>query len=391
MLQEHEFVVLRPLSEPSNLKRFKDAWNMLRAHLEVKDDSQPQRDVEESIQEATKLIQERRGGTVKRAVVQFQSGIKINVLAVTFGDDRAAFPIENIRDITTAHQRMPTSYDFLKACEWFFPAGVPNHAWWEIGKAVKEAPDAEKNIRLDAQLIALYTPSRVAFVIERLCSVSSLAPFRTALVGAARAYFAGISNASTALLAPLVEGAARRLGEQVATELNRRLDPESVLRVKIDAKHIDLRSLIYWFSDVAIRAILLIRPFHEYRWVPGSFFAREFLIVSDYYILIFDLFQRHCADFFYSNTGDYKGLTGLNRHAMVHAMAPSDLESKGNFCRLLSMFEVLYEAAAYGLNGTDFLPIPVPAPPVGYAGDFALHQIVGTHLAEVRARVADNV
>lgn len=386
MLQEHEFVVLGPLSEPSNLKRFKDAWNMLRAHLEA----QPQRDAEDSIQKATKLIQERRGGAVKRAVIQTQSGIKVNVLSVAFGDDRAAFPLESIRDAAAAHRKMPTSYDFLKTCEWFFPAGVPNHAWWDIGKAVKEAPDAEKNIRLDAQLIALYTPSRVAFVIERLCSVSSLAAFRTALVGAARAYFTGITNAATALLAPLVEGAARRLGEQVATELNRRLDPKSVLRVKTDAKHIDLRSLIHWFSDVAIRAMLLIRPFHEYRWVPGAFFARDFLIASDYCILIFDLFRRHCADFFYSNTAGYKGLTGLNRHAMLHAMSPGDLESKGNFCRLLSMFEVLYEAAAYGLNGTDFLPIPVPAPPVGYAGDFALHQILGTHLAEGRARVTAN-
>lgn len=384
-LQEHEHVILRPLSDPANLKRFKDAWNMFRAQFEARDGSQP--DPEEAVKSAAKLIKERRGGEAIRTTVETQSGIKIRVLAVSFGKDKAAFPLDNIHDIAVAHQRMPTAYDFLKSCEWFFPAGVPNHAWWEIGKAVKEAPDAEKNRRLDEQLIALYTPARVASVIDRLCTVSSLAPYKAALIGAARSYFAGINNAATALLAPLIEGTARRLGDQVATELNRRLDSHSLLRIKTDVRHLDLRSLIHWFSDVAIRAILLIRPFHEYKWVPGVFFLREFLLVSDYYILIFDLFRQHCADFFYSHTKDYKGLTGLNRHAVLHAIAPDGLDSKGNFCRLMSMFEVLYEAAAYGLNGTDFLPIPVPAAPVGYTADFALHHMVGIELAKARAVV----
>jgi hypothetical protein len=197
--------------------------------------------------------------------------------------------------------------------EWFAPLWVPQGRINELLKDV-EYRSKEEAIRLfDYHTSTIYVLSFQAVCIAQLIPQSrSLVKFASVAREAYLAFYAGYRAASIAALMPVMEGALRRISE----DSGNLPVPEQIDRI-ID------------------RACMLASRLHfDGNWVPREYRTSDYLYGQDERIFVFETFRRWLKGTFFRQTGEYDGITWLNRHLFAHGTS-TDWQNSANFCRLV--------------------------------------------------------
>ena len=197
--------------------------------------------------------------------------------------------------------------------EWFAPLWVPQGRINELLNDV-EYRSKEDAIRLfDYHTSTIYVLSFQAVCIAQLIPQSrSLAKFAPVAREAYLAFYAGYRASSIAALMPVMEGALRRISEDSGSLPV----PEQIDRI-ID------------------RACMLASRVHfDGNWVPREYRTSDYLYGQDERIFVFETFRQWLKGTFFRQTGEYDGITWLNRHLFAHGTS-TDWQNSANFCRLL--------------------------------------------------------
>ncbi len=197
--------------------------------------------------------------------------------------------------------------------EWFAPLWVPQGRINELLKDV-EHRSKEEAIRLfDYHTSTIYALSFQAVCIAQLIPKSrSLADFAPVAREAYLAFYAGYRASSIAALMPVMEGALRRISE----DSGKLPVPDQIDRI-ID------------------RACALASRLHfNGNWVPREYRTSEYLYGQDERVFVFETFRQWLKGTFFRQTGEYDGITWLNRHLFAHGTS-TDWQNSANFCRLV--------------------------------------------------------
>lgn len=197
--------------------------------------------------------------------------------------------------------------------EWFAPLWVPQGRLNELLKDV-EYRSKEEAIRLfDYHTSTIYVLSFQAVCIAQLIPQSrSLVKFAPIAREAYLAFYAGHRASSIAALMPVMEGALRRIAE--------------------DSGDLPISEQIDRIID---RACMLASRLHfGGNWVPPEYLTSDYLYGQDERIFVFETFRQWLKGTFFRRTGEYDGITWLNRHLFAHGTS-TDWQNGANFCRLV--------------------------------------------------------
>ena len=225
--------------------------------------------------------------------------------------------------------RTPATGDYLFDCrrkeredqallwekmEWFLPLWISMR---DIQKILDSARSSSRERALewfDYHTSTLYTlPFQaicIAQIIPQSRSLKEIAPLaREAYL----AVYSGYRASSIAALVPAIEGSLTRI-----------------------ASDLPARASAFDKIDHAInRAIQTAAQLHfQGMWVPREYQSIDYLFTQDERVFAFETFRRWLKGFFFCNTDDYRGLTGLNRHMFAHATA-SSWQQPANFTRMI--------------------------------------------------------
>ncbi|MEX3929951.1 hypothetical protein AB4Y36_39150 [Paraburkholderia sp. BR10936] len=197
--------------------------------------------------------------------------------------------------------------------EWFAPLWVPQGRLNELLRDV-EHRSKEDAIRLfEYHTSTIYTlPFQAVCIAQLIPQSRSLANFAPIAREAYLAFYAGYRASSIAALIPVMEGALRRMSEsheqlQVGHQIDRITD-----------RACDLAERLHFDGN----------------WVPEDYRTKGYLYGQDERVFVFETFRRWLKDSFFRQTGEYDGITWLNRHLFAHA-ASTEWSNASNFCRLV--------------------------------------------------------
>lgn len=197
--------------------------------------------------------------------------------------------------------------------EWFEPLWVPRGRINEFLKDI-EHRSKEDAIRLfDYHTSTIYVLSFQAVCIAQLIPQSrSLATFASIAREAYLAFHAGHRASSIAALIPVMEGALRRISER---------HEKSPVASQID--------------HIIDRACELAGRHHfDGNWIPDGYRSKEYLYGQDERVFVFETFRNWLKETFFRQTGEYDGITWLNRHLFAHGTS-TEWSNAGNFRRLV--------------------------------------------------------
>ncbi|MBY4769286.1 hypothetical protein [Burkholderia ambifaria] len=210
----------------------------------------------------------------------------------------------------TACERIAAAWEKV---EWFEPL------WVRQGDRNKLLADIEHRSKKDAiasfdyHTSTIYTLAFQAVCIAQLIPKSrSLAPFAPIAREAYLAFYAGHRASSIAALIPVMEGALQRISEE-----------NSTLHVPAQIDRIIDRA-----------CALAGRVHYDGNWVPSDYQTKEYLYAQDERVFIFETYRQWLKGTFFRQTGEYDGITWLNRHLFAHG-ASTQWTNSGNFCRLV--------------------------------------------------------
>ena len=204
--------------------------------------------------------------------------------------------------------------DLWKKMEWFSPLWVPNV---RIQELLKETANCSKERAVE--LFNYHTSTIYTLAFQAVC-ISQIMPKAHSLLEfcplareAYLAFYSGYRASSIAALIPVIEGSLTRIVSGIGADLS--------------------------VSDKIDRAInnaieCAARLHFEQMWVPKEYLTSEYLFGQDERVFIFETFRRWLHDSFFRSTGEYDGLTWLNRHLFAHATS-SSWQQSANFSRLV--------------------------------------------------------
>jgi hypothetical protein len=221
--------------------------------------------------------------------------------------------------------------------EWFSPLWVPK------GKVDALLADVEHRSKEDAiapfgyHTSTIYVLSFQAVCIAQFIPSSrSLAAFAPFAREAYLAFYAGHRASSIAALIPVMEGALRRISEK---------DGKVPVPEQIDR--------------IIDRACAFAARLHfDGHWVPDEYRAKEYLYGQDERVFMFETFRQWLKKMFFQHTGEYDGITWLNRHLFAHG-ASTEWSNSGNFCRLVVALATLGAIESW-YDGTNSVPLIFP-------------------------------
>lgn len=197
--------------------------------------------------------------------------------------------------------------------EWFEPLWVPRDRINALLKDV-EHRTKEESIRLfEYHTSTIYVLSFQAVCIAQLMPQSrSLSDFAPIAREAYLAFYAGHRASSIAALIPVIEGALKRISSHssdlaIPDQVDRVIDQACALASRLH------------FGDM---------------WVPAEYLASDYLYVQDERVYVFETFRRWLKDAFFRRTGEYEGVTWLNRHIFAHGTS-TEWQKSANFSRLI--------------------------------------------------------
>lgn len=197
--------------------------------------------------------------------------------------------------------------------EWFSPLWIPN------GEVQKILSDAKYRTREQAvELFNYHTSTLYTLPFQAICiaqifrrsnSLESCSLAREAFL----AFYSGYRASSISALIPAIEGGITRIVSGPWSDLS--------ISVKIDR--------------VIDRAIACAARLHyEKMWVPEDYLGKDYLFGQDERVFIFETFRSWLQKSFFRKTGEYDGVTWLNRHVFAHGTL-SSWQQSANFCRLV--------------------------------------------------------
>lgn len=198
--------------------------------------------------------------------------------------------------------------------EWFSPLWIPQHRVNELLKDVEHRAKDEAIRLFDYHTSTIYTLAFQAVCIAQLIPRSrSLSDFAPIAREAYLAFYAGHKASSIAALIPVIEGALKRISGTAS-----RLPVLDQIDQIIDAACM-LASRLHFGDNV---------------WVPPEYLTKDYLYGQDERIFVFESFRRWLKDAFFRRSGEYDGVTWLNRHLFAHG-ASTEWQNGANFSRLV--------------------------------------------------------
>lgn len=268
--------------------------------------------------ELIRLWAEERGLDITR-VEERDVGIfaKIPAIVLTSGDIKACFPKIPPKDDPNWKLRRDaaeTNAALWAKMEWFSPAWIPNGS---IGKILADAKSCSRERAIELfnyHTSTLYTvPFQAACIAQILPQARSLKEFCPLAREAFLAFYSGYRASSISALIPAIEGGLTRIVSAFGNDL--------AISTKIDR-----------CIDRAIETAA--RLYFENMWAPQEYFSKDYLFCQDERVFIFETFRRWLQKSFFQRTGDYNGVTWLNRHMFAHG-TDSSWQQSANFCRLV--------------------------------------------------------
>lgn len=197
--------------------------------------------------------------------------------------------------------------------EWFAPLWVSQEKVNEILQAIEHRPKEDALRLFEYHTSTIYTlPFQAICIAQFLPRSRSLSVFAPIAREAYLAFYSGHRASSIAALIPVMEGAVSRIstepaGQPVLEQVDKIIDRACMLAAKLH------------FGDV---------------WIPSEYREKDYLYVQDERVFIFQTFRRWLKNSFFRRTGEYDGLTWLNRHLFAHG-ASMDWQQPSNFSRLV--------------------------------------------------------
>ncbi|MDN7591845.1 hypothetical protein [Burkholderia seminalis] len=260
------------------------------------------------------------------------------VLAV---DGRTAyFPMVSTTDDPSwltnrkAHERVAALWSKV---EWFEPLWVARGQLNTLLADVEHRSREDAIARFDYHTSTIYTLAFQAVCIAQFIPKSrTLAPFAPIAREAYLAFYAGHRASSIAALIPVMEGALKRISYE-----NGNLSvPDQIDRV-ID------------------RACALAARLHfDGNWIPSEYSTKEYLYGQDERVFVFETFRQWLKGMFFRQTGEYGGVTWLNRHLFAHG-ASTEWANAGNFRRLVVALATLGVIESWH-DETNGVPLMLP-------------------------------
>ncbi|MBB6186665.1 hypothetical protein [Rhodanobacter sp. MP7CTX1] len=197
--------------------------------------------------------------------------------------------------------------------EWFAPLWVPQGKVNELLQAIEHRSKEDALRLFEYHTSTIYTlPFQAVCIAQFLPQSRSLSVFAPIAREAYLAFYSGHRASSIAALIPVMEGAVSRIsseaaGQPVLEQVDKIIDRACMLAAR---SH---------FGDM---------------WVPSEYREKDYLYVQDERVFVFQTFRRWLENSFFRRTGEYDGLTWLNRHLFAHG-ASMDWQKPSNFSRLV--------------------------------------------------------
>lgn len=221
--------------------------------------------------------------------------------------------------------------------EWFLPLWVPHGKCQELLAAVRYRTREDAVAQFHYHMSTQYTLAFQAVCIAQfLPAAPSLAEFVPLAREAYLAFYSGYRASSIAALIPVVEGALSRM--------------------VIDPPGLSVPDQVDRAIDKAI-AIAATRHF-DGMWMPREYSTVDYLFGQDERIFVFETLRRWLTKSFFRPTGEYDGVTWLNRHLFAHA-ASADWQQGANFARLVVALATLGFVETWN-DGSNGVPLMSP-------------------------------
>lgn len=233
-----------------------------------------------------------------------------------------------------AHERAAALWS---KAEWFEPLWVPRGQLNTLLADVEHRSREDAIARFDYHTSTIYTLAFQAVCVAQFIPKSrTLAPFAPIAREAYLAFYAGHRASSIAALIPVMEGALKRISEE-----NGNLSvPDQIDRV-ID------------------RACALAARLHfDGNWIPSEYSTKEYLYGQDERVFVFETFRQWLKGMFFRQTGEYDGVTWLNRHLFAHGTS-TEWANAGNFRRLVVALATLGVIESWH-DETNGVPLMLP-------------------------------
>jgi len=248
----------------------------------------------------------------ERGVGAFASTASI-VLTVSGG--QACFPkVGSNGDQTWRRRREAANREAetWEKMEWFAPLWVPRR---KVQLLLSDAANCSRQRAVelfDYHTSTIYTLAfQAVCVAQMLPSAHSLAEFGPLAREAYLAFYSGYRASSIAALIPAVEGSLTRIGSGGDLSVADKVD-------RVVAPAIEHATRLHF----------------EKMWTPSEYMTVDYLFGQDERVFFFETFRRWLHNSFFRRTGEYDGVTWLNRHLFAHATSTSWQQS-ANFARLI--------------------------------------------------------
>lgn len=221
--------------------------------------------------------------------------------------------------------------------EWFEPLWVPRGQLNTLLADVEHRSKEDAIARFDYHTSTIYTLAFQAVCVAQFIPKSrTLAPFAPIAREAYLAFYAGHRASSIAALIPVMEGALNGISEE-----NGNLPVPDQIDHVID------------------RACMLAARLHfDGNWVPSEYSTKEYLYGQDERVFVFETFRQWLKGMFFRQTGEYEGVTWLNRHLFAHG-ASTEWANAGNFRRLVVALATLGVIESWH-DETNSVPLMLP-------------------------------
>jgi hypothetical protein len=242
---------------------------------------------------------------------------KTPAIVLTVGEVKACFPkipAQGDPAWELRRQKAEAKAALWEDMEWFSPLWVSRGA---ADKILNSAQGRSKQQAID--MFNYHTSTLYILSFQAVCIAQILPQTRSlkdvcALAREAYlAFYSGYRAASISALIPAIEGSLTRIVSGAGDEL-----PVSA---KVDR-------VINRAVETAARAHF------EKMWVPQDYLSREYLFGQDERVFTFETYRRWLQKSFFRKTGEYDGVTWLNRHMFAHG-THSDWQQSANFSRLV--------------------------------------------------------
>ena len=160
----------------------------------------------------------------------------------------------------------------------------------------------------------LYTvPFQAVCIAQILPQANSLKEFCSLAREAFLAFYSGYRASSISALIPAIEGSLTRIVSGSGNDLPISTKIERAIDRAIDSA---------------------ARLHYEQMWAPQDYLSKDYLFGQDERVFTFETFRRWLQKSFFRKTGEYDGVTWLNRHMFAHG-THSSWQQSANFSRLV--------------------------------------------------------